>query len=353
VLVAQLNLLRGGPFRFGFIGTLGVLLAIALGIAVWSLGGVLTLVFCAFFISLGMYPMLLALEKRKFSRGKSVGIVLLGFSALIALVLLIVLPVVLHDGAELITRLPSAIDALPTQPWFIELNDRAGGYLTPIVDGIGGALVDPNTWLAVGGGALRVGVSVISGTFSVIFVLALTIYFVASLETIKQALYSLVPATRQPGVIAVSEEIAASVGKYLNGMIVIAALNSVFTFILLSLVGVRYAGVLAALAFPITFIPLVGSVISTIIIVFVTLLTQPQSAIIVAIFMVIYMQVEAYVITPRIVGKAIQIPGSLVLIGAAVGGTLFGLLGVLVACPTIASILLIIRKVVVEPQKLR
>jgi predicted PurR-regulated permease PerM len=69
--------------------------------------------------------------------------------------------------------------------------------------------------------------------------------------------------------------------------------------------------------------------------------------------MLVYVQVEAYVLTPRIVGKAISIPGSLVLIGAMVGGTLLGLLGALIACPTTASVLLIIKKVVVPRQRLR
>ena len=62
------------------------------------------------------------------------------------------------------------------------------------------------------------------------------------------------------------------------------------------------------------------------------------------------MQLESYVLTPRIVGKAINIPGSLVLIGALVGGTLLGLLGALIACPVSASVLLIMKKVVVPAQ---
>jgi predicted PurR-regulated permease PerM len=136
-------------------------------------------------------------------------------------------------------------------------------------------------------------------------------------------------------------------------MVTLAAMNAAFTFLLLSIVGVRYAGVLAALAFPITLIPLVGSVISTTIITVVSLFTSPSAALIVLIVMLVYMQVEAYVFTPRIVGKAISIPGSLVLIGALIGGTLLGLLGALIACPTTASILLIIKKVTVPAQNSR
>ena len=93
-----------------------------------------------------------------------------------------------------------------------------------------------------------------------------------------------------------------------------------------------------------------GSVINTVIITFVSLFTSPSTAVIVLIVMLIYVQLEAYVLTPRIVGKAINIPGALVLIGALVGGTLLGLLGALIACPVSASVLLIMKKVVVPAQ---
>ncbi|MGB7961687.1 MAG: AI-2E family transporter, partial [Propionicimonas sp.] len=63
-----------------------------------------------------------------------------------------------------------------------------------------------------------------------------------------------------------------------------------------------------------------------------------------------YMQVEAYVITPRIMTRAISVPGSLVLIGAMIGATLLGLLGALVAGPVTASILLILRSVFIPKQ---
>ena len=63
-------------------------------------------------------------------------------------------------------------------------------------------------------------------------------------------------------------------------------------------------------------------------------------------------QIEAYVLTPKVLGKAIKIPGALVLIGAMIGGTLLGLLGALVACPISAALLLIVKKVIIPRQKL-
>ncbi|WP_382308408.1 AI-2E family transporter [Herbiconiux sp. UC225_62] len=346
------KLLTGGPFRFGFVATLGVLLALLLGLAISSLATALTLIFVALFVCLGLYPVVQWLEARKFSRTLAVLTVMAGFVLLMALLLWLIIPVVVEQLTELFTYLPQGFNQIETQDWFIAVNESFGGALTPAVEWLQQTASDPNTWLAIGGGALRVGVNILNGTFNVIFVAVLTLYFVAGLESIKAAVYSLVPRSKRDGFIDLSEEITKSVGSYLGGMVILAAMNAAFTFILLSICGVRYAGILAALAFPITLIPLVGSVINLVVVTFVSLFTSPGTALIVGIVMLVYVQVEAYVLTPRIVGKAISIPGSLVLIGAMVGGTLLGLLGALIAAPVTASILLIIKKVVVPRQNL-
>lgn len=344
------TLLRSGPFTFGFITTLGVLLALLLGSAIASLSSALTLIFFAGFVSLGLYPLVRRLESKRISRTGAVLIVLGSFVAIIGLLVSLVVPIISEQAADLMSRLPSNFDNVQEQLWFIDLNRTLGGYPLQLFGWLERAAADPNVWLAVGGGALHVTGSIINATFGVIFVVVLTLYFVASLETIKQSFYELVPMSKRQGFVDIAEEIADSVGKYLGGMFILAVINSAFTFILLTVVGVRYAAILAALALPITLIPLVGSVISTAIITTVSLFTSPGTALVVLISMLVYMQIEAYVLTPRVVGKAISIPGSLVLIGALIGGTLLGLLGALIACPTVASILLIIKKVVVPKQ---
>ena len=350
---ATFALLKAGPFRFGFVATLGVLLALVLGSAISSVSYALTLIFFALFISLGLYPLVLKLESWKLSRSQAVLAVVLGFFVIVSLLLWIIIPIVTEQAGELIKTLPTGLDQIESQAWFIDVNNLLGGALTPLLDSLQKAAADPAVWLAVSGGALRVGANILSGTVGVIFVVVLTMYFVASLENMKTALYTLVPKSRRVGFAEIAEQIFESVGKYLSGMFILAVINALFTFVLLTALGVPYAPILAALALPITLIPLVGSVISTAIIVTVSLFTSPSAALIALIAMVVYMQVEAYVLTPKIVGKAISIPASLVLIGALIGGTLLGLLGALVACPFMASILLIIKKVVAPMQEAR
>jgi predicted PurR-regulated permease PerM len=344
------RLLQAGPFRFGFITATGVLLALALGFAVASLAQALTLIFLALFISLGLKPIVAQLERRGLSKVVALLIVLAGFLVLVALLVWLVVPVVVDELGKLIAYLPAGLDQIEDQDWFVTLNANLGGILTGFVELLQDTLADPTFWVTVGGGALRIGLGIVSGVFSVIFVVALTIYFVVGHEQMKNALVRLVPASRRAGFRDIAEQIITSVGKYLSGMVLLAIMNATFTFIVLTAAGVQYAGLLAALALPITFIPLVGSVISTILCTSVALFTSPTAGLITLIALLVYMQVEAYVLTPRIVGKAIQIPGSLVLIGALIGGTLLGLLGALVACPVSASLVLIVKKVVMPIQ---
>jgi predicted PurR-regulated permease PerM len=115
--------------------------------------------------------------------------------------------------------------------------------------------------------------------------------------------------------------------------------------------GVPFAAILAVLIFFITLIPLIGSVLATIMVTIVALFDSPSTAIAIAIYYLIYMQVEAYILTPRIMNKTVAVPGSLVVIGALAGGTLLGIIGALVAIPVTAAILLIVKKVVIPRQE--
>lgn len=340
-------------FRGAFVATLGVLLALALGSAILSLRYALTLVFIALFVSLGLDPLVSWFQAKGMSRVKAVLTVLLGFLVIIAGILALVIPLLVTEGLSLLRSLPDQLNGVSQQAWFLTLNDRFDGALEPGVDWLEGFVADPATWLIVGNGALQVGIGAANAVFGVLFVAMLTLYFVSSLDTMKAAFYSLLPASKRAGIVEISEQIASSVGSYLSGMAILAFINASFSFILLSILQVPYAPVLAILALPITMIPLIGSVISTAIITVVTLFSSPGTALIVLLVLLVYMQVEAYVLTPRIVGKAIKIPASMVLIGAMVGGTLAGLLGALIACPMSAAILLILNKVVVPAQAKR
>jgi predicted PurR-regulated permease PerM len=126
------------------------------------------------------------------------------------------------------------------------------------------------------------------------------------------------------------------------------------TFILLTVIGGRAAIVFAFIAFGMSLIPLVGTLTGSIIIVLAQLvLADSTVALIAAIYYIIYMQVEAYVVSPKIMNRAVQIPGSIVVIAALAGGSLLGILGALIAIPVAASIVLIVKQVIMPMQEKR
>ncbi|KJL48295.1 pheromone autoinducer 2 transporter [Microbacterium hydrocarbonoxydans] len=341
------------PFAFGFLVTLGGLAAIVLGLAVTSLSTVLIYIALALFAALGLDPAVRFLERRGLSRAVSVVVVILGLIAVVGLILWMVLPIVIDQVASFVRSVPGMIQDFTRTDVYATLEKQFGDQFEDLVADIQKFLTDPGNIAAIGGGALKIGAGIASGVSGVIVVLVLTLYFVATLPGIKTGLLRLAPARDRARAGEITEQITDSVGGYVMGMVVLAFFNALLAFLLYLFLGLPFPPLMATVAFCITLIPLVGSVMFWIIGTGLALFTNPVAALVFGIVYLVYMQVEAYVITPRVMNRAISIPGSLVVIGALAGGTLLGLLGALVAVPVAASILIIINQVWVPRQDAR
>jgi predicted PurR-regulated permease PerM len=346
------SLIANKPFQWAFVATLGVLVALALAWAATSIGSVIFSVFAAVFVTLGLDPLVRWFERHKLPRPWAIVTVIVLFILVIAGLLVLVLPLVIGQAVQFVQSAPQMLANMQSQQWFQDASNGSGGVLSTVYTWITGLIADPNFWTTVGGGALKFGVAVASAISSGIFIFILTIYFTATLDSSKAAVYSLVSASHRARVVDYAERIMQNVGRYLSGMVILAFMNAVFSFIILVIAQVPFALVIATAAFFITLIPLIGTVLTTAVMTVIALFVSPVSALVVLIAMLIYMQVEAYIFTPKVMSKAVQVPGSIVLIAALAGGTLAGLPGALVAIPVAAGILLIIKEVVV-PRKAR
>ena len=94
------------------------------------------------------------------------------------------------------------------------------------------------------------------------------------------------------------------------------------------------------------FIPLIGHFIGMTVVTLVSLTDSLSTAVIALVAYIIYLQIENYVITPRIMRKSLAIPGLVTIIAALLGASLLGLVGGLIAVPIAAAILLILDEVV-------
>ncbi|MDN6758458.1 MAG: AI-2E family transporter, partial [Yaniella sp.] len=174
-----------------------------------------------------------------------------------------------------------------------------------------------------------------------------------TLPSIKKWLYRLAPRSRRERIEYLSEKISGSVGHYVVGQTVVATLNGLVAYIAANFAELEYAALLAIFAAFMAFIPLVGAVTGGIVISLLALLVGWQAALIFAAIYFIYLQIEAYLISPKIMQRAVAIPGALAVIGVIAGGSLLGVLGALMAIPTVAGILVLVREVYVPYQDSR
>lgn len=344
----------GKVFRIALVATL----AVGLGLLVWGivneLATVLTYVGAAFFLALGLDPLITWLEKHEFPRWAAIVTVLVGVIGVFAGLVANVIPILVTQFASLIDTITIALTRAQyssTSPirGLLELLDEQI-HLSNYID-INATLDSINVWLQnpgnianIGSGVLEVGVGIVGGVFAGLIILILTIYFTASLHRIKATAYRYVPGSKRARFIEISEQITSSVGRFVVGQFTQAFINGVLSLIFLSIIGAPYPLLLASIAFLLGLIPLVGTLTASIIITLACLFVSPTTAIIAGIYYLIYMQIEAYVLSPRIMGKAVQVPASVVVIAALAGGTLLGLLGALIAIPTAAAIIILMNQ---------
>ncbi|MFP7759923.1 AI-2E family transporter [Marisediminicola sp. LYQ85] len=340
-------------FRFGLFGALGVLVAVAIGAAITSLATILTYIGAAIFLALGFDPFVTWLEKKGIKRPFAILIVLVGVLSVVAGLVLAIVPVIVDQVDTLIVQVPILIAGIEDESLIDEVKQNFPWLDVDLVlNEITSAVQDPQFIGNLGGGVLQAGITIATGVTGALIVIILMLYFIASLANLKRGIYTLVPASKRPAFIDITEQISASVGRYVVGQGTLALVNGVLSFIVLTFViRVEYSALLAFIAFLGSLIPLVGTITASITITLaVWLFNGTPEVFYVAGYYLVYMQIEAYVLNPRIMTQAVQVPGVIVVIAALSGGTLLGILGALVAIPVAASIQLVIRQVVVPRQ---
>ncbi|MEN9955824.1 MAG: hypothetical protein RLY34_631 [Actinomycetota bacterium] len=349
----QGNFRISNAFQLGLLGGLGVLTALLIGGAVTTLANVITYVAAAIFIALGLEPIVTKITSLGVRRRFAILIVMAALLTLIAILIASVFPTLASQTANFLKTAPTVLSGLTEIPLVIQLDKQFAGAISDALVNAGAYLGDSSNWPKMLGGVVQVGLSIFNGFFGALIVLVLSLYFMASMSSFKKWLYSLVADSRREKFADIAEQIANSVGRYVMGQVSIGFIQSALVFILLSITGVPFALVISALAFLLGLIPLVGTITAAVIASLVALSVSPTTAIIVAVFYIVYMQIEAYVISPRIMSRAVEVPGAVVVVAALAGGALLGVLGALVAIPIAASIILIIRQVLVPYQQQR
>ena len=339
------NIKVSNAFQVGLLGGLGVLTALVFGSMVVTIASIITYVFAAIFIALGLDPIVSFIEKRWLKRPFAILTVVIVFFGIVGGLIWAVSPSLVRQSANFIEQAPVILGGIGQIDLVVTLDEQFGGAITRTLTSTGEFLSDSKNWPTMLGGVVQVSLSIFNGFFAGLIVVILAIYFMASLDSFKHWIYKLVNYKSRDNFINISEQVANSFGRYVMGQMTIAFINATLGFIVMSIIGVPFALLLAFIAFVCALIPLVGPVSGAIVITLVALSASPITALVIAIYYAIYLQLEAYLISPRVMRKAVDVPGAVVVVAALAGGALLGVLGALVAIPVAASIILIIRQV--------
>lgn len=337
------------PLYVGFMGTAGVGVALMLYYIGTTTAQLLLWIVTALFIALGLDPVVRWLEDRKVPRPAGVVIALGVLVAGVAAFFATLIPTIVEQVSQIVRQAPDWIRSFVDSDFFRSL-DSQFGVRDKISQELDKFVKNPDAMGGIFGGVVGFGSTVANGVFGTLIVLVLSLYFLGALPAMKRWGYRLAPRSRRPRVEALSEEITRSVGNYVIGQVCVALLNALFAFIVMTILGVPFSVLLAFVVALLAFIPLVGGMIAAVVVILVALTAGWQTAVIYAICYFAYLQFEAYFISPRIMQKAVAVPGAVAVISVIAGGSLLGVLGALIAIPTAAAIMLLMKEVFIVRQ---
>ncbi|MFQ3566280.1 MAG: AI-2E family transporter [Aggregatilineales bacterium] len=313
---------------------------------------ILVVVLISIIAASALRPMVLWLKLRGISKGLAILIVYAVTILLIIGLFLIVIPpaatqlaTYIEDGNRLANRLIAA------QAWL----DRTVFQIT----GTNVQLADPDT--------IRLGVTNLVNDLRKTFpsfaaelgsilgytVLAIVvgIYWLTSRDNAVAFVKSLFPISRRARIETIMNEIEFSLGAYLNGIMVVAIFVGVAHFIILSLLGVSNAVTLAFVVGITSIIPMIGGFLGAGGAVLLALLVSPVQAVVTFIVFVAVQQVEAHILTPRIMSRSVNLNPILVIVFLFIGFTIGGVIGALLSVPLAGVAMILARYVIIEPMQ--
>lgn len=318
-----------------------------------------------FLLAYLLNPLVTLLQRLRLRRGWAVAITYLLLGGLIAFGSMLVGQVV-TEAASFVNLLPDAFDNLSRI--FGNLQARLLTWLDRIPFLLSGGLdeVDPQGlvgeeirdrvvtalqqlvqefsqlitgWISQGPGLLYTGASVvISTTLQVVLVVLASVYFLYDFPRFMAQFRRLVP-TRYHGVVSeVSEKADQAVGGYLRGQLLITTMLGVFIWLGLTILGVPLATAIAFLAAVFNLVPYLGPVIGAVPAVLLAFTVSPLTALLAVVVFVVANQLEGNLLSPLILSRSTNLHPLTVLLAIMAGLGLFGLVGALLAVPTVAFV---------------
>ena len=316
----------------------GIVLGLVLLAIAARLGTITVSILVAAIVAATFAPYVLTLRDRGWSRIKAAAAVFLGAAVVIFATLAIIAIAFIPYIAASVQALTAGLAALRQELAGVSIPPEVGAVITRASEQL-------EAWLASNVSSIAGDI----GSLATVAILStfLTFFFMMDGDKAWAWAMASVNAWRREAIATAGDEALQRVGGYLRGTAVIAAFAGIVTGLFLWILGVPLAGPLAVIVFFGRFIPYVGGLVTTILIVLVTLGTVGGTAAIVVLILASLLTIiQGKVLAPIIYHKTVHMHPALVLIALPAGAALAGIIGLFAAIPVVAFALAVVGAVV-------
>ncbi len=321
-----------------------VAVVVAAAAALASIKSVLLLLFVSVFGVAVLSPVATAMERRLgWSRRVCSIVLVLGIVGVIGAVALVMAQAVngaVHDFSH---QLPKIVDRARQSDLGNVLNTRSGSLDTlerhagEITRGAGD----------VSGGVAQVGISAFGGVTLVFSVIFLTLFGLIDEPHLRNWTAGLMYREKRERYLRVTDRIVHTTSRYMLGNVAISFVCGTVYGVTAVILGLPYPLALAVIAGVLDLVPSIGATLAGVLIGIVALSVSLEALIVFLIVLVVYQQLENYVLQPTIIGKAAKVSGFTVLASVLAFGALFGLIGAIIGVPIAAALQIVVEELTV------
>lgn len=315
-----------------------ILIALAF-VFVYLIRDILAMLFAALIIASAISRPVNWLQKKKVPRLLGTFIAYLAVFVIFVSLLYVVLPPLAQELKILVDNLPQLIDKVQNSISSFE-------NIIPASDLSNNLQVFSKISTEVGNAAGNIFTSTIAvfgGFFSFLVILVLSVYLTLQQAGLKHFVLSLLPSRNQVYAVGLIDRIENRIGAWVLGQIILALIIGVVAFVGLTVLGVKYALVLAIVAGALEVVPYVGPILTAIIVGIIAFWQSPILGLWSILLFWLIQQTENYLIVPQVMKKAVGLNPLIVILAILIGGKLSGFVGILLAVPIAAVIAEILR----------
>ena len=305
-----------------------------------KLSELLTWLVIALFLSFALEPAVNGLVRRfNWKRGAATGLVIL-LLVLVGLgVVVLLVPIVVKDGAQLVGQLPHILDKLSDFTKECCNVDISDPEVLDKVANLGSAAS------AVASNLASAAAYLLTLLFSLLSILTFTFFFVADGPRFRRGVCSLLPPKRQESVLRAWDVAVDKTGGYFYSRLLLGIIYASVAFIFLSILQVPFALVLSiTLGLIAELIPTIGPWIGGIPVALVAMVDDPKKGIWVIVFLFVYQTLENFTIAPKLTAKTMKINPAVAFGAVIAGASLGGIIGAILAIPAAGIIQAIFRE---------